>query len=290
MKGKAAASLVFLKLGGSLLSDKRNPRSFRRKTVARIAAEIRRAFTESPGMRLLLAHGGGGAAHHPARKYRTREGLPGGGGWKGFAETRRGVIEMNRRVLDAFAGAGLRPVLVPPVGGVIARDGLIREWPHKILVHLLGAGQIPLIHGDVVADRKRGFTIVSTEDLFVFLADRLRPSLVILACDVEGVYSGVPLGREKARFIDAISPSNIAEIRRAFREPDGRNGRSGGFDVTGGMAAKVDRLIALVRRHPDIETRIVSGLKPGVVRAALLGKSAGTAIVGSKAARRGRMT
>ena len=79
MRGKDAGSLVFLKLGGSLISDKRKPRSFRRKTVARIAAEIRRALFKAPGMRLLGAHGGGGAAHHPARKYRTREGVPGGG-------------------------------------------------------------------------------------------------------------------------------------------------------------------------------------------------------------------
>jgi len=284
MKRQRATSLVFLKLGGSLLGDKRNPRSFRRKTVTRIAGEIRRALIAAPGMQLLLGHGGGGAAHHPARQYRTREGLPGGGGWKGFAETRRGVLEMNRRVLDAFAAAGLRPVLVPPVGGLIAEDGRIRRWPCEVLVHPIEGGQIPLIHGDVVMDRKRGFTIVSTEDLFLFLAGRLRPSRVILACDVEGVYSTVPLGREKARIIDVITPSNIAGIRRRLC---GRNGRSRGVDVTGGMAAKVDRLVALVRRHPGIETRIVSGLKPGVIRAALFGEPAGTAIIASRKARNG---
>jgi len=101
-------SLAFLKLGGSLLGDKRRRRSFRAAVVERLAGEIFSAREKQPGMRLLLAHGGGGFAHFPAERQRTREGLAGGGGWRGFAETRRGVLEINARVLDALARGGDR--------------------------------------------------------------------------------------------------------------------------------------------------------------------------------------
>ena len=136
-------SLAFLKLGGSLLGDKRRRRSFRRAAVERLGGEIARALERRPQMRLLLAHGGGGFAHFPAERHRTREGLAGGGGWRGFAETRRGVLEINARVLDALARGGLRPALVSPSAGLIARDGKVRRWDLRVIRALLKDGQDP---------------------------------------------------------------------------------------------------------------------------------------------------
>ena len=271
-------ALVFLKLGGSLLGDKRRQRSFRRSVVERLGREIARALAARPGMRLLLAHGGGGLAHFPARRCRTREGLAGGGGWRGFAETRRGVLEMNRRVLDALGRGGLHPVLVSPCAGVIAEAGAVRRWDVSVIRRLLSAGQIPLIHGDAVADRRCGFTILSTEELFTFLAGKLRPSAVVLASDVEGVYLGDPCASSRAPLIPRVDRANIAEIRKVLSRHRGTSLRAAGCDVTGGMAAKVEKLYALARRRRGLEARIVSGLKPGAVERALLGGDVGTVV------------
>jgi isopentenyl phosphate kinase len=266
-------SLAFLKLGGSLLGDKRRRRSFRAAVVERLAGEIFSAREKQPGMRLLLAHGGGGFAHFPAERRRTREGLAGGGGWRGFAETRRGVLEINARVLDALARGGLRPVLVSPSAGLIARDGQVRRWDLSVIRTLLKDGQIPLIHGDAVLDERRGFTILSTEELFGFLAVRLHPERIILACDVEGVYLADPRRLSLVRCVDR---KNIAEIRRALRAAGSR--RSDRPDVTGGMLAKVERLYRIARTIPGLDARIVSGLSAGTVASALCGGDAGTAV------------
>lgn len=270
--------LVFLKLGGSLLSDKRKRRSFRRSIVLRLAGEIWAARQEAPGMRLLLAHGGGGFAHFPAKRFRTHEGIPGGGGWRGFAETRRGVAEMNRRVLDCLAHKGLFPVLLPPCAAVIARNGTPRTWDIRVIRELLAQDRIPLIHGDAVLDLRLGFTILSTETLFAFLAARLKPARVILACDVEGVYLDGRDGSPDAQPVGVVDRTNIADIRRALANPTRPSPRSTGPDVTGGMMAKVERLYEIARRVRSVEGRIVSGLQPGVVQAALLGQPVGTAV------------
>jgi isopentenyl phosphate kinase len=264
-------SLVFLKLGGSLLGDKRRRRSFRAAAVRRLAGEISSAREKQPGMRLLLAHGGGGFAHFPAEQHRTREGLAGGGGWRGFAETRRGVLELNARVLDALARGGLHPTLVSPSAGLIARDGQVRRWDLRVIRALLKDGQIPLIHGDAVLDERRGFTILSTEELFDFLAGRLHPERIILACDVEGVYLAHP--RRLARCVDR---KDIAEILLALRAEVPQ--RADWPDVTGGMLAKVERLHKIARRIPGLDARIVSGLNAGTVESALCGGEAGTAV------------
>jgi isopentenyl phosphate kinase len=281
-----SAPLVFLKLGGSLLGDKRRRKSFRAAAVRRLAGEIARALERRPPMRLLLAHGGGGFAHFPADRRRTREGLAGGGGWRGFAETRRGVLEINARVLDALARGGLRPTLVSPSAGLIARDGKVRRWDLRVIRALLKDGQIPLIHGDAVLDERRGFTILSTEELFDFLAGRLHPERIILACDMEGVYLAGPRRRSRALLavqeraaccVRCVDRKNIAGIRRALRAAVPQ--RADRPDVTGGMLAKVERLYKIARRIPGLDARIVSGLSAGTVESALCGGKAGTRII-----------
>ena len=273
MSSSAKPELVFLKLGGSLLTDKRRRGSFRAGVARRLGREIRRALERRPELRLLLGHGAGAFGHFPAKKFRTREGLPGGGGWEGFAATRRAVVELNRRVLEAFAESGFHPTLVSPVAGVIAERGRVRRWDLSVIRLLLESGQIPMIHGDCVLDRDLGFTILSTEELFQRLASELKPRRILLACDVPGVYLGDPRRRPAPRVARKVNSANMPAVLRAL-------GASAACDVTGGMAAKLEQLGRMVRRHPGLQVRILSGLLPGCVESALLGGAEGTLVTG----------
>jgi isopentenyl phosphate kinase len=267
-------TLLFFKIGGSVLGDKRRVRSFRVRTVERIGREVSGFLDENPESRFLIGHGGGPMAHAPAAEYRTREGIPGGGGWEGYAATRLGVIETNLRVISALRRGGLNVSLVSPSAGCIARDGRAARWDIGVLRRLIDDGQVPLIHGDVVLDEKRGFTILGTEDLFAFLVPKLRPARIILASDVDGVM-GTPSGKtSRATVIKVIDRSNLEDTLKGVRS--GWLGHKR-HDVTGGMKSKIIALADLARRY-HTESRIISGLKKGRVRAALDGDSAGTLI------------
>ena len=222
MKASAPPGLAFLKLGGSLLGNKAKPRSYRGKAVERLGAEIKRALAKAPGMKLLLAHGGGGPAHEPAKRFRTRDGLRGRGGWPGFSETRRGVLEMSRRVLATLSRARCFPILISPCAGLIADGGVIAAWDVTVIRAVLSNGQVPLIHGDAVLDRRRGFAIVSTEELFAFLASRLRPKRIVLACDVDGVYLEHPGRGRRPQAVKVVDRHNWPGITM------GRYRRNGG--------------------------------------------------------------
>ena len=186
-------------------------------------------------------------------------------------------MTMNRNVLESLGRGDLFPVTVSPCAGLIAEDGAIRSWNITVIRKVLAHGHIPLTHGDAVLDRRRGFTIVSTEDLFLYLAPQLKPTRVVLACDVEGVYLYQTSTPSRKRVVRVVDRSNITRVRRALREA-ARGRRGPAWDVTGGMAAKVERLYELVRRMPGLEVRIVTGLKSGVVESALLGDNVGTVI------------
>jgi isopentenyl phosphate kinase len=126
----------------------------------------------------------------------------------------------------------------------------------------LHRGLVPLLYGDVALDEVLGGTIVSTEEIFAFLARRLCPGHMVLVGVVDGVYEGDPLQDPSAQPIREISATNWSEVQ-------GKLGGSHGPDVTGGMQAKVEEMVELVRALPGLTVQIISGERNGALQAAL---------------------
>lgn len=259
-------NLTLLKLGGSLITDKHRPQTARPDVLARLAAEIAAARAEQPELHLVLGHGSGSFGHVPARRHGTRRGVHTAGEWQGFVEVWRAASALNRQVMDALEAAGLPAVALPPSAAVTAQGGRLARWDLNPLLAALAAGLLPVVFGDVVFDLEQGGTILSTEDLFVFLAESLRPGRLLLAGLEPGVWADYPTN---SRLLDELTPRGLAEV-------EGSLGGSAATDVTGGMAAKVRLSLELAGRVPGLEVFIFSGEQPGNLRQALLGESTGT--------------
>lgn len=262
------SDLIFLKLGGSLITDKRQPRTPRLDTLEQAAEAIRQALVEQPELRLLIGHGAGSFAHVPAKKYGTRQGVHTREAWLGFAEVWWEAAALNRLVMDALHKAGLAAIAMPPSAAVTAREGQVEAWDLAPLQAALEAGLIPVVFGDVIFDRERGGTILSTEDLFGHLARAMQPKRILLAGIEAGVWADFPAC---TRLTPMITPQNFPEIAAAL-------GGSNATDVTGGMASKVQQSLELVRQVPGLEVAIFSGETPDNLRAALLGQRVGTTL------------
>jgi len=260
--------LIFLKLGGSLITDKTRPHTARPEHIARLAGEIRAALQGRPGLRLVLGHGSGSFGHVAAHKYDTRSGISTPGGWLGFAEVWREARALNQIVIASLAEAGLPVVAFPPSAGVLARHRQVVRWDLEPLRAALSAGLLPVIQGDVIFDTYLGGTILSTEELFVYLARQLQPQRILLAGLEPGVWADFPAC---TRLIPSITPAS-------FNQAAGRLAGSAAVDVTGGMLAKVQAMLDLVRELPELQVYIFSGQQPGLLQAALNGEPAGTCI------------
>lgn len=255
--------LVFLKLGGSLLTDKTRPQALRPDVLARLAAEIVEALILRPELRLLLGHGSGSFGHVAARKYGTRAGVHTPEQWRGYAEVSHVASELNRLVVDALRAAGVPALRMQPSASALCRDGELRFLAERPIVVALEHGLVPVVYGDVSLDEVRGGTIISTEEIFAYLAPRLRPTRALLVGEVEGVLTADPASGVRGDLVAQITPETVAGLLQAL-------GGSRGVDVTGGMAAKVLAMLALVRATPDLQcVHILSGLTPGLVRDAL---------------------
>ncbi len=258
------SDLLFLKLGGSLITDKTRAQALRGDVLARLAREIAEARAENPNLRVLLGHGSGSFGHVTAKRYGTRAGVQTAEQWRGFAETGKVAAELNRLVVEALWGAGVSALRIQPSASALCRDGELRSLADRPIVEAVEHGLLPVVHGDVAFDEARGGTIVSTEEIFAYLAQRLRPARIILAGEVDGVLTADPASGVRGEVIPLITPANRAEVEDAL-------GGSRGVDVTGGMVAKVREMLALAQSAEGLrEIHIVSGLRSGLVRDALL--------------------
>jgi isopentenyl phosphate kinase len=262
------ANLHFLKLGGSLITDKNRPHTHRPEVLKRLCEEIAEAFERAPGLKLVLGHGSGSFGHVPGQQYGTRQGVHTPEEWRGFAEVWREAARLNRLVMEALHAAGLPALAFPPSAAVTAEDGQVAAWDLAPLRTALQNDLLPVVYGDVVFDRLRGGTILSTEDLFAYLAPQLQPGRVLLAGIEPGVWADFP---ECTQLIPEITPDSLEAMGGSLTG-------ARATDVTGGMASKVQQGLEIAGSVPGLEVRIFSGQEPGLVREALLGASPGTVL------------
>lgn len=261
-------TLVMVKLGGSLITEKAGEAEARDDVIGRLAAEIAEGRGES-GARLLVGHGSGSFGHPPAAEHGLRHGADDEEERLGVGRTQRRAAALHRRVVEALLGVRVPAFSVVPSSAAVAEDGRVAAFGREPLRRALDAGHVPVVYGDVMMDRSRGSTIASTEAVFLQLAAALMeegwriPRALWL-----GTTDGV-LDRDGRR--------------RPRIEPEGGEGLPGGIggagatDVTGGMRHRVET--ALRMASLGVASWIGDGRRPGVLRRALAGDREGGTLI-----------
>lgn len=260
--------LVFLKLGGSLITDKEKPATPRPDVIKRIADEIAQSRHTNPNLRIVLGHGSGSFGHASASQYQTHKGGQSPEYWRGFSKVWQSARQLNELVIAKLSDAGLPVIAFPPSSGVIAQNRMITQWETKPLRLALSHNLIPVVQGDVVFDTDLGGTILSTEQIFHFLARELKPQRILLAGSDPGVFLDPD---QTQSIITHITPSTIDEILPSLTGAKAA-------DVTGGMISKVKLMLSLVEAIPSAQVLIFSGSLPGNIIKVLDGEHLGTII------------
>ncbi len=259
--------MIFLKLGGSLITQKDQPRTARPGTIARLASEIAAAREADPRLQLLLGHGSGSFGHHVAAQYGTQEGARSAADWRGFAQVWRAAQQINRLVVDLLCEAGLPAISFPPSASALCASGRLVQLAVEPIQRALQAGLLPVVYGDVAFDQHQGAAIVSTEQVLSYLARSLKPKRLLLAGLEPGVYAQYP---QRTGLLSALRAADLEHTALATADAT---------DVTGGMAAKVRQALEIARTIHGMEVRIFSGEPPGNLERALRGEPLGTSII-----------
>jgi isopentenyl phosphate kinase len=261
-------SLTFVKLGGSVITDKAGQQAPDMPLIERLAAELRAARDADPALAVILGHGSGSFGHPVAARYGIQRGIPAGESWQGFAETAAAALRLNRIVVDALLAAGLPALALQPSATLRSERGALAQWGVENLALALARDMLPVVHGDVSFDNAQGAAIISTEQLFRHLALRtsLRPARIILVGE-SGVFTADPHRDPSAARIPLITGATIGGVLS-------QAGASHATDVTGGMRSKLELMWSLIEALPGLEVQLI-GPHPGLLTRALLSQALG---------------
>jgi len=256
---------LVVKLGGSVITDKRRPFVVRRATLRRLAHEL--AAAKEP---LILIHGGGSFGHPVASKYGIAGGYKNKNQLMGMSLTHRAMERLNANVIEALQKAGLPAIAVQPSACTVVSGGQIQSMELAPIKKLLELGIVPVLYGDAVPDLSKGMSILSGDQIVAYLALKLEAPRVILGVDVDGVCTANPKKAKRVEIVRRITPADEKLIASL--------GAAEGKDVTGGMGNKVRELLALAER--GVEAEIVNATKPGILKRAVQGERGLGTVVG----------
>jgi isopentenyl phosphate kinase len=249
---------TIVKLGGSVITRKRDVERLRPKVLDRLARELASA-AELP--RILL-HGAGSFGHPGARRWGLarppERPLPDAQRRRGAAIVQAEVRRLHGKVLAALLDAGESPVSVPVAAHATNRAGALAAFDPAPFVGPLAEGMLPVSFGDVVPDLTWGRSILSADTIALALVRTLGARRVLFVSDVPGVY------------VDPRHPGPIvAELSGGSAAPVA--GAPSGPDVTGGIEGKVRAMRAIAAL--GVDAALISGLADGTLSRAIRGET-----------------
>ena len=253
---------VFIKLGGSLITDKATPKHAHTARISALAQEISELYTSHPDTVFFIGNGAGSYGHYAVHetKWREKKNDP-----MRIAKIRQVTTELHYMIRDALIAAG-----VPALSfAATSFSGRYKSQPKAWLESMFSYathGSVPLVFGDMVYDDNEGSYVLSTEEILETIAKDWTKAgnsidAFIYCTSVDGV-----LDADHKAIPTITAKTEITSIAGTH-----------GFDVTGGMAQKIaagKRALAYTKY-----VYIINGTTPGSITKAVNHDTIGTRII-----------
>lgn len=261
MRENSSDSIYIVKLGGSLITNKNEPFSLRKKIIRNAVSEI----VES-GKKTIIIHGGGSFGHPIAKKYNIISGLDNSieNQIFGLAQTHNVMTKLNNKVLEEFLHREISAISIDPSSIFIKDPKKGIDFNPEVVKLTLDLGIIPILYGDIILSRDGNFSILSGDTIILKLCENLEEfeiSKVIFAMEIDGLYVKDSETNE-IKLATTISHEQIESIALANLK--------GKIDITGGIRKKLENIKKII--DLGIPVQLISGLKENNIKNALNGK------------------
>lgn len=267
--------LTILKIGGSCITYKDQSKAhFRRGFLARMAHEIALSIDDYKNQPLIIVHGGGAMTHplldyyHLSNKLKN-EVLVTKQEKISAAKIHVVMNELNNKIVRALQDAGIPAWPIQTSAIAVSLRGNTSDLFVDAIRAALKLGVVPVLHGDLILDNKKGSQIFSGDVVACMLSRDLDAQRLLFMSDVNGVYDSVQNIEKKTIHLNQFSANDLQAEKFILD-------RVSGIDHSGGMREKI-RCIKDICSHADV--RIFSGLINGNINKALRGESVGTKII-----------
>ncbi|MFX0036248.1 MAG: type 2 isopentenyl-diphosphate Delta-isomerase [Candidatus Hermodarchaeota archaeon] len=254
---KNPKEIFILKLGGSLLTDKNKPFSFRDEILESCLDQI----IESKKS-IILVHGGGSFGHPVAKKYQISQGLNATIKDQiiGLSKTHEAMIRFNSIIINKLLDKGCPAISIQPSSIFIHDFNEIVLKSVEPIEKLIELGIIPVLYGDILLSKDYSFSILSGDRIISKLCEKLgefKISKVIFAIEEDGIYVK-DNGKEKLAL--KLTLNDLANIELAQLDQK--------IDVTGGIKGKLSEIEEIIKLN--IPVQIINGKKNDNILKALL--------------------
>lgn len=244
-------NLALIKLGGSVVTFKDRPLAANNEAIEKISIGLKELKVPA-----IIVHGGGSFGHYQSVQYDMHT-KPAGYDVHGVSVVHESMVALNQIIVNSMLRSGLNPYGIPPSAFTTGHKPILAKM--NILYSMARSKIIPVTYGDVVHVEGLKYSIFSGDSIMTAIALALRPSRVIFATNVDGIYKDPRAGQ----ILPEIHVRRRSSIGFA---PDSAP------DVTGGMKRKISEAFKIARNGMDV--LMVNGFFPERIIDAVRGKAA----------------
>lgn len=258
-------NVIFIKYGGSIITDKSSATSVSRDTIRKLNKQLQ-YLTSQSAFSFILGNGGGSFGHYFAEKYQLYDGKLNFNTFYGICEGKNGNNYLNGLVIKDLLKRGIPACSVRISMPYILGD-CVKSWEEVFLY--LESAIIPVLYGDILLISNMQYKIISTEQVFCDLAQYLSKykrqeyhiKKFILCTSTNGVLDE--------------NGENIPIISVDFKDSSIFWHKKKEYDVTGGMREKVEKSLKLASLAP---VQIIDGRQKNAIIKAVNDEHIGTII------------
>ncbi|MFJ8883241.1 hypothetical protein ACIRJR_07495 [Streptomyces sp. NPDC102402] len=231
--GTTAPRTLVVKVGGSLVSDKRTDDHLDAEALRDYAAQIADLVRTFPGRTVFVA-GGGALGHGAVRDLDAADDFA-------VLGLTHATFAVKWAWVTAFREAGIRAL--PLQVAAMCSDGPEGTSADLTLVReLLGKGVLPVLSGDCILTRDGGLRILGSDHVpGVLVDDALAPVRIVTLTDVPGILTGTGPHSSVLARVSADDPAPAHDLVW----------ETAAWDTSGAMHGKVDALVAHARRGAE---------------------------------------
>jgi isopentenyl phosphate kinase len=253
--------IILIKIGGSLITKKSYSKPVMNwQNLRRIAKELS-YITKMKDYSFIIVHGAGSYGHPLVEQNKIHKGIKKPSQRLDMAHTQLVQHKLTINFAKELIKNSIPAFPLQASAIALMEDKKLKDLSIGPIRGLVNNKIFPVLGGVPAYDLAQVCSILSGDDVMVYLAKHLNAEMMLFATDVDGIYDRDPNLYRDARLI------------RHYKKASAVLGYSLNPDVTGGMKEKVNKVL-----ESRVRTLIFNGNSPYNLIKALKGKDVGTRI------------